>query len=381
MFEYFFVYICLWGLALAHSLSEKNFGKKIFLIQGVLLTGFSALRFETGYDWPVYRTHYQNDGFITAFIFEPGYELLVSIFVRAGVDFNYYLSILSIFMVVGMMYIIKRLIPDHKEIAIAAAFSIPELFLIPVFSVIRQTLSLLILLFGFLMVKNGKKSIGLLNLLVSFLFHYSTIFIFGIVLLIRYVNLRERTYWILFAIAGVFYLASFDAFGYFLKSIVELFIPSYSYYFGKDTFNASIIYRIVILIVTGLMIKLVVMMPQRGHSESNYNGKFGKVTSLLSLLLPILLYNFPTFTSRFFFLGAFFIGAVSLRNLTFQLRLTRPLICAVLSLLLLLPFYRFLSSPFSSPYIPYQSMLIYDERTSTGGERTQELLDMLDSLW
>lgn len=381
MSEYFLVYICIWALALTHSLMQADTNDRIFKIQGIILVALAALRFETGYDWPVYGAHYRKDALGDAFVFEPGYELLVSFFVHAGVNFNHYLSIISIFMIVVMMYIFKKIIPEHKEIALAVAFSVPEFFLIPVFSVIRQTISLLILLLGYVVLKNGQRRSGLVLIFSSFLFHYSTVFIFFIVILFRRLNLNDRAYWRIFAGSSLFYIIGFDAFGYLLKFIVELIIPAYGYYVGKDTFNASFMYRVVVVIASAIIFKLVMSSRMQTDGEAGVRSLFGKNSALLSLLLPILVFNFPTLTSRFLFFGAFFIATYSLRGLTSRLHLTRTLICTVLSLMLVLPFYRFLSSPFSLPYVPYQSMLSYDERTSTGGERTQELLDMLDSLW
>jgi hypothetical protein len=381
MNEYFYVYAGLWTLALLHSARPSARPGLIFGLQGVVLAGFAALRFETGYDWPVYGAHYNGTAATVELMFEPGYELLVAAFVHLGIEFKYYLSVLSVCMVAALMVVLRSVAPKYKEIAMAVAFSMPDFFLIPVFSVIRQTLSLLILMLGFVCYRAGRKRIGRMLIALSFFFHYSTFFIYAIVLVFRWLRVSDKNYWRMFAFFSICYLLSVDVFRYVLNLIIEFVVPNYSYYLNKDTFNASMPYRAVTAVVSGLMVWLVTASSAaRGAGVPN-NNSFARHASMLSLILPIVFFNFPTFTSRFLFLGAFSIIGYALLSLTEVLRVTRVLICVLLSFALVLPLYRFLSSPYSSPYVPYQSMVSYDESNSTGGERTQELLDMLDSLW
>ncbi|MCS0611377.1 EpsG family protein [Massilia kyonggiensis] len=379
MIEYFVVYAALWSLAVAHSFRPERKTNLFFWTQGALLTCFAALRFETGYDWPVYAAHYNGD--FNSIGFEPGYELLVSLFVRCGVPFKYYVSIVSVAMVVAIMAILKRVTPKYKELALAIAFAMPDIFLIPVFSVIRQTISLLILLLGTVCWQSSRRKVGGGLIVFSFLVHYSTGFIFFLVLLFRRLRLTNRTYVALLLFFSLCYVLSIDVLGIFLKILINLIVPNYSYYLDKDTFNASIFYRLFTAVVTALIFGLVIKSQGGDKTDAADKGSFARHAALLALLLPILLFNFPTFTSRFLFMGAFFILGYSLYCVHEIFYVTRMLSCLVLSAVLVVPFYRFLSSPFSSPYVPYQSMLVYDEKNSTGGERTQELLDMLDSLW
>jgi hypothetical protein len=371
----------LWALALLHSLRPDDRSDLIFVLQGIVLAGFACLRFETGYDWPVYSAHYKGNVAELGLMFEPGYELLVAAFVHSGVEFKYYLSIISAFMIAAMMVILRNVAPRYKEIALAIMFAMPDFFLIPVFSVIRQTLSLLILMLGLVCLREGRQKAGRTLVILSFFFHYSTFFILGIVLLFRKLKFRDGSYLRLFGVFSVFYLVSVDVFKYVLNLLIQVLVPNYSYYLDRDTFNASIVYRFATLIISAFVLWLVFRGRTTADKAVVEDNSFGKHAALLSLMLPIILFNFPTFTSRFLFLGAFSIVGYVLAGISEGLRLSRVLICIVLGFALALPLYRFLSSPFSSPYVPYQSMLSYDETNSSGGERTQELLDMLDSLW
>lgn len=381
MTPYFFVYALLWLLALLRSLSRKEECRGIFLTQILLLAGFSAFRFETGYDWPVYGSHYVGEGVGASLIFEPGYELLVRGFVALGVPFKYYVSIISVSMVAGIAYIIHRLMPAYKETAIALMFALPDFFLIPVFSVIRQTISLIFFLVAVIRFRDGRKKTATILALVAFSFHYSTIIICAIVALFFWLDFSPRQYAKLFCVGLLAYLTAIDPLRMVLKAAVESVVPGYSDYLLRDTFNASVAYRIlsacVFIFVWALIVQSKLLIDKL---DGRRTVLFGHV-ALLSLILPILLFNFPTFTSRFMFFGSFFIVGYSLYSAHNRMGLNRALVVLGLGVVMLVPLYRFLGSPFSSPYVPYQSMFYFDENNSTGTERTQELLDMLDSLW
>lgn len=381
MIEYFMVYALLWILAYLQAIKSNTESNKLFWMQGVVLLVFSALRFETGYDWPVYSSHYNGEMGDAGLVFEPGYQLLVFAFTSLGIPFKYYLSCITAAMIVALMALTKRITPKYKEIAIAITFSLPDFYLIPIFSVIRQTMSLLILLIGIMWLCEGKKKRAYFLIIASFAFHYSTLIIFPLILFVRSLKLGRSTYYVIFIFSFFGYLTSIDFASLFLKSAVELFMPSYGMYMSRDTFNASFFYRAVTGLLT-IMIALAVAK-SRTYANKDWGGEssFSLNIGLLALLLPILLFNYPTFTSRFMFLGSFFIMALSLYYFHEVLNVKKFVTCLICSVVFALPLYRFLSSSFSTPFVPYQSMLFYDESNSTGNERTQDLLDMLDSLW
>lgn len=368
-------------LAYLHAIKSNTESNKLFWMQGIILVVFSALRFETGYDWPVYGSHYNGDMGDAGLVFEPGYQLLVFVFTFIGIPFKYYVSYITAAMIIALMILTKRITPKYKEIAIAITFSLPDFYLIPIFSVIRQSMSLLILLIGIMWLCDGKKKRAYLMVVGSFAFHYSTLIIFPLVLFVRSLKLSRSSYYIIFLFSMLGYVASIDVVSLFLKIIVDLFMPSYGMYMSRDTFNASFFYRLVTAGVT-IIIALAVAR-SKTYANKSWGGEssFSLNIALLALLLPILLFNYPTFTSRFMFLGSFFVMGLSLYYLHEVLNVKKFVTCMICSVVFALPLYRFLSSPFSSPFVPYQSMLFYDESNSTGSERTQDLLDMLDSLW
>lgn len=381
MSSYFVVYAVLWILAMLRSFSRAEESRAFFSLQVVLLAAFSSLRFETGYDWPVYGSHYEGEGVGASLTFEPGYELLVQAFVHLGVPFRYYVSIITVVMVVSLAYIVKRLIPTYKETALFVIFALPDFFLIPIFSVIRQTISLLFLLIAIIRFYDGRKKTSAVFVLAAFSFHYSTIIICSIVAFFWCLDLTPRQYMKLFFVALIAYLTAIDPFRIALKSVVESFLPGYSDYMLRDTFNASVVYRILSACLVGSLIFLVIRSRSLYDAPAGRSQTLFKHSALLALILPIALFNFPTFTSRFMFFGSFFILGHSLYCVHKVAGLSRTLVTLGLGIVMVMPLYRFLASPFSSPYVPYQSMVYFDERNSTGAERTQELLDMLDSLW
>jgi hypothetical protein len=381
MSSYFIIYGVLWLLALLRSLTSVKKTNAIFFLQVALLMAFSALRFETGYDWPVYGSHYEGDGVGANLIFEPGYELLVKAFVGLGIPFRYYVSVISILMVGGLAYIVKKLIPNHKETALLIMFALPDFFLIPIFSVIRQTISLLFFLLAIIYFYDGRRKTAIILAIAAFSFHYSTIIICGLLLLFGKINLSPRQYVKVFLVALFAYLTTIDPFRFALKAIVNLVLPGYSDYLLRDTFNASPAYRVVSACLFGLVAYLVNRFQSAISDEEHKKSALFRHAAFLTIILPIALFNFPTFTSRFMFFGSFFIVGYSLYSAHHLLRLNRILVTLGLGVIMVVPLYRFLGSPFSSPYVPYQSMLYFDETNSTGTERTQELLDMLDSLW
>lgn len=381
MTEYFIVYVLLWILAGLNALKDSQSSNKFYWMQGGIVLIFSAFRFETGYDWPVYDAHYKGEMGNGGLVFEPGYELLVLAFSKIGLPFKYFLSIITAMMVVALMVLTRRITPRYKEIAVAITFSLPDFFLIPVFSVIRQTISLLILLIGIIWLCDAKRKRAYLTIMLSFLFHYSTIIILIIIIIVRRFQPSKSSYIFIFSISMLGYLTSIDFSSFLLKIISNLIFPNYSLYLTRDTFNASFFYRMVTGVLSGIVFFMVIK--SKIYSTKNLGGQnsyFMHIASM-SLLLPILLFNFPTFSSRFLFLGSFFILAISLCYVHETLKIKRLITCLFCSVLFAVPLYRFLSSPFSSPYVPYQSMVSYDERNSTGNERTQDLLDMLNSLW
>jgi hypothetical protein len=103
--------------------------------------------------------------------------------------------------------------------------------------------------------------------------------------------------------------------------------------------------------------------------------------AFVGLLIPLIIFGFPTLSTRYqYFFAVFLIGAAmnTLLRLNYTSRLVTVFVIAVVAYL---PFYRFLSSPLSIVYIPYQSQLFYDAHNSTGQERTNNLLNQLDELW
>lgn len=58
MTEYNIVYFVVWSLAFLSMVVVPRQRDYLFYAQVTILALFVALKYETGYDWPVYQAHY-----------------------------------------------------------------------------------------------------------------------------------------------------------------------------------------------------------------------------------------------------------------------------------------------------------------------------------
>lgn len=103
--------------------------------------------------------------------------------------------------------------------------------------------------------------------------------------------------------------------------------------------------------------------------------------AMLGVLIPLVVYGFPTFSTRYQYFFCFFTLGVGLSVLGLFKARDRLIVMVATCLISYIPFYRFLTNPLSIVYIPYQSQFFYDKQNSTGQQRTDDLLNQLDILW
>jgi len=377
MTPYLVVYSIVWLCAIIGSATSSKTGDRLFFIQSAILVSFSALKFETGYDWPVYERNY-HEKYIT---FEPGYEALTHIFRQLGFSFQAYHSIIGGSLAFGISCIIYKIAPRHKNIVLAILFSISDLFLIPTFSIIRQTISGLILITALIQLERRNFILATTLFFVSPLFHLSSILIALYSLLASCILRNKLAAYLLFFFASTLYIFSIDIFGSALLLIVKALDLNYLSYFERDTFNASIYYKSAYLTLSFFLLHFLFFGFRSKLLNSCFDNEYARKLAIIGIITPLLLHNYPTYATRLLFFSGFFIATYSLIPLLQKKKFTRLVLTAALSIVFFFPFYRFLSSPLSIPFVPYQNIIQHTKENSTGPERTQELLDLLHALW
>lgn len=384
MWEYNLVYVIVWCIGLFSQVSGlTRFGRDfLFFLQFLVLSLFSAFRFETGYDWPVYQSYfvaYDKESF--HLVFEPGYNVLQQFFLISGLNFNHFLFFVSFIGVFLIAITVKKMFPRYACLILAVFYSIPDFYLIPVFSLLRQNLSIAFFCIGvYFFYRNKSLSLALFVLSISF--HYSSVFSILVFYILVLLPIKKSTSLIAFFVSALLYAFSIDVVRLSLEVLLGLGPAKYLSYLERDVYNASVMYRFSFIIVSAVSYFLLYKSTKKGveiFGVKAYSVIFS--ISVFSLLMPLVFFGFPTISTRYqYFFAVFFVGLCFLYLERFEYR-SRLFVIFVLAIFFYIPFYRFLSSSLSVVYIPYQSQLFYDEYNSTGELRTRELIDELNNLW
>lgn len=387
MIEYIYVYFFVWSFALFSLVTNGKIKNLFFVIQTLILAIFLAARFETGYDWPVYESHFLTvaSGERFHLRFEIGYELIVYFFAKLNFEFHHFLAIISFFEIFIIASSIRFFFPKYYVLVVAVLYSFPDFFLIPFFSLIRQGLTVSLFFYGVKFLMKKRSFLAGFLFLLAFSIHYS---LFGallfLVLVFRF-SVGKKSLIVFFLISGCAYLFSIDVARSLISFFVEYFDPKYLLYMDRDTYNASFAYRLVYITVSFIVFLCIYFSWRKRHSVINifedcFNIKIYGL-AFLGLFIPLILYSFPTISTRYQLFFSIFTVGVCLSVLDFLKPRDRLLLAALVCILMYLPFYRFLKNPLSITYIPYQSQFEYDKKNSTGQQRTNDLLDQLNELW
>ncbi|MFS2199778.1 MULTISPECIES: EpsG family protein [Pseudomonas] len=388
MTQYNIVYVVVWLLAIL-SLRKDNLPSAwLFFLQVTLLALFVGLKFQTGYDWPIYEAHYAAVQSGEAFYldFEFGYEWLVQFSTSIGLAFEQFSAVISILEVSFIAFAARRFFPRYCLVVMAIMYSVPDFYLIPAFSLLRQGLAVSIFLIGVYKFFSDKKISGFVFFAIACSLHYSVVGGLLLLALLYMFPLSRRAFSLVFAASVALYVSSFDI----IRGVVEVLIvyvnPKYMIYLDRDVFNASFAYRAAFAVVSLVFFVCIYGAWVKHESSSVENlGDGGGVQTcrlaLLGLLIPLIIFGFPTLSTRYQFFFAIFLVGCALGALQYVTYASRIIVIFVVAIIAYLPFYRFLSSPLSIVYIPYQSQLFYDHKNSTGQDRTNDLLNQLDVLW
>ncbi|MBU5604575.1 MULTISPECIES: EpsG family protein [Citrobacter] len=374
---YNIMYILLWGMALISY--SKNFKvNQVFFVQVLVLSLFTALRFQTGYDWPVYQTYY-NSPENSTISFEIGFSTLITLFKFLGLNFNVFVFFVSVVEILLLAKVIKYFFPRQCVLILAIMFSLADFFLIPMFALMRQGLAVSIFLYGLMLYDKGFFVKAKMLFVLSMLFHLSTIPIIVCTYLVIKLRFSSKTMLIVFALSLLTYLISFDLIGYLISFIIPFIDQKYEMYMQRDTYNASGLYRIVFSAVSVFACFLIYK-----YGSLNIVTKINKSTliyALLAVIFPLLFYAYPTISTRYQYFYAIFMIGLSLSLLDYLKSNNLLLVILMMGFLFYVPFYRFITNPLSIVFVPYQNMITYDESNSTGQARTDELMTQLYQLW
>ncbi len=386
MTNYIIVYVVVWGLVCISMWAGPVAKKYLFLTQVVILALFVALKFETGYDWPVYEAHYLqvSTGDIFNLNFEFGYEILVRVFSFLGFEFHQFIAVVSVVEILLIASAVRFFFPKYCLWIMALMYAIPDFYLIPSFSLVRQGLAVSLFFYGVRCYVGNRKLLPWLVFGLAISFHYSVIGALFFLLLAFKVKISKNVFAILFTVACSLYLLSIDVVRSLVESLVLYLDPKYLIYLQRDVYNASLLYRGMYAAVSLFAFVLLYVSWDRrifvGERFSSSESSIHRL-AMLGVLIPLVVYGFPTFSTRYQYFFCIFTLGVSLTALEFFNARDKLIVFVITCLLACVPFYRFLVSPLSIVYIPYQSQIFYDESNSTGQQRTDDLLNQLDVLW
>jgi len=386
MIEYNLIYAGVWGLALLSMVVGSFWKRYLFGGQVAVLSLFVALKFETGYDWPVYEMHYLLASMGGSFNlrFEVGYELLVLFFSSIGLGFYQFVGLLNIVEMILVASVVRYFFPKYSLLLLAIFYAIPDFYLIPSFSLVRQCLAASLFLYGVRWYVEGRRVVAWLMFGIAVSFHYSVMgaLFFGI--LAFWVKLNKNTLLVFFVLALSLYMFSIDVARLLVTWAVSYIDPKYMIYLERDVYNASLLYRSVYAISSVFAFACIYVVWSR---RSFADEKIARLApslfrlAMMGVLIPLLVFGFPTISTRYqYFFSVFTVGICLLALELFKPR-DRLVIALVACAVAYVPFYRFLVSPLSVVYVPYQSQIFYNKSNSTGQQRTNDLLNQLDTLW
>ncbi len=386
MIEYNLIYVGVWGLALLSMVVGPFWKGYLFWGQVAVLSLFVALKFETGYDWPVYEMHYLQASMGESFNlkFEVGYELLVLFFSSIGLGFYQFVGLLNLVEMILIASVIRFFFPKYSLLLLAIFYAIPDFYLIPSFSLVRQSLAASLFLYGVRCYVGGRQLVAWLIFGIAVSFHYSVLgaLLFGF--LAFRVKVDRNILLVFFVLALSLYMFSID-FARLVVGLVASYVdPKYMIYLERDVYNASLLYRSAYAISSVFAFACIYLVwSRRSLVDENIARSVPSILRLamMGVLIPLVVFGFPTISTRYqYFFSVFTVGVCLLAFEFFKPRdrlIISLLVCAVAYV----PFYRFLVSPLSVVYIPYQSQIFYNKSNSTGQQRTNDLLNQLDTLW
>lgn len=353
-------------------LSKRWKGDFLYFFVCFVIVAFSAFRYETGFDWPIYDKYISGQ---IGTIYFPFFELLKYLFNLLELDkkfFYFFISILgnSLLLIAASQYF-----RQYRFIFVLFYVLWSDFYLIHSFSILRQFICLAFILFAFSRKINGKK-FGV-YLLLAMLTHHSALLYFMFSWSLGWLSkLKFSLAWLLYVLFSMLFFFNISIVNVFAKFTLTMVDSEYFLQYMNDTFNASIPLKLVIIVSLGFILNFAMKSFEASQIKiEEYSF------CLIYIFISLIFYSFPTITTRIGFFFIFPVIKVVVLYLQRVVFLQRLLVKLVLVLILSFSNYRFYSSPLNITYFPYQTWLMEDDvQNSTGLERTQKVYDQLNEL-
>lgn len=377
----------VWTAAFVTEFGKGEKFRSLYWLVVIVLVLFSASRYETGFDWPAYRDFYMSltEEGSSKWAFEIGFVYLARALKNISVDFDCFLAVATTLQVVLIAVFIRLYFGLRSMLVLAIYYTVPIFFLISAFSLMRQGISVSFFLIGsFLYIRNRKPASYFLFLL-SASFHYSSIAAIIIFLVLSRIRISIKVALVVFIVGLISFILRVNLPRAFLEPVFGLeFFSKYVIYLNldvaTDNFLVVVIQSFFYIIAFFALILSRTKQLARGNMSCATSHTFN--LAIFFVMLSIWFWGFPTIVSRyqlffvFFFLGwlFFLFDFRRVENRLFMV-LFAFFLCSILYL-------KFVLTPTSLVYFPYQSILVPGvEEFSSGEVRTQALYEILRGSW
>ncbi|OTG66884.1 hypothetical protein B9T25_08880 [Acinetobacter sp. ANC 4470] len=255
------IYILFVAIIIALLILNSSIKTNVQLFQIfalMLLVFFVGFRFETGYDWAMYRNFYEYDTFHSGIEF--GYVFFIKILRYLFDDYQslFFFTALATYI---FLYLGIRKYTKHSSIALALFILIPGLFLNSL-NIIRQELAIAIAFYAFSFLVDKKFFNYLFLMILAFSIHYSIVIVFFTHLVVWQYSSKVKYSFYYFLILFSLLFLKFD-----IGNLVYYFAKGARYEFYQTGESVSLLK---ILILNSLALVYVYFSPKI-IDKSKYN--------------------------------------------------------------------------------------------------------------
>ena len=223
----------------------------------ILLVFFAGFRFETGYDWAMYRNFYEYDTFHDNIEF--GYIFFIKLLRYFFDDYQslFFFTALATYI---FLYLGIKKYTNHSSIALVLFLLIPGLFL-NTFSILRQELAIAITFYAFSFLRDKKFFNYIFLMILAFSFHYTAFIAFITHLVVwQYASKVKYNFYYFLILFSMLFL------GFNIGGVVYLFTKGARYEFYQTGDSVSLLK---ILILNFLAIVYIYFSPKIIEKNKN----------------------------------------------------------------------------------------------------------------
>lgn len=381
-------YLLVFGIVWAAAFEEYIFRKRnvYFIAIGIFLL-FLCVRFETGYDWPAYKSLFYDLPSISELDFtnllvlsvlygkEPLYLAFSSILREFWSDYQGIVMVSSIFEVVVLVSFLRKVTTCRATVfAATVTWVIFTLY----FSVIRQGISVAFFLLFLMAYFDRKKWLALFCVIGAVGFHYSALMYLAIFLFALFKPSRKLLFSIVIAAAilgglGNFAQSIFQVIGQIIP--IEAIAAKLEWYAERDDESrANIfdqIYAVVFAITMGGVLFSINMEKMSELKKTLY------IFAVIFVAFQLAFLDFPLFRNRLQYLALPFVYIFLFEYFVASRQFVRLVVIIGLFSITLLYFVMFLAKESSQPFVPYQNYISYmlTDNPGDGLDRVERVVD------